>query len=209
MSEIDPNTTDWLRKGFEGMRVDSEVGPPLDPETIWAAAHGELDAEQTAAIVDRMARDPDLAEEWRLARAETPASQPALSSVVTPKRWRRFAYAASTLAAAAAVLLWVRSRDDGLGPDGGTDPGVYRGSEAGDTFGFEPTEGGVEWDAIDGAATYRVRLLDSNFEVVFEEQTDQGSLAVPRNALERATRWELDALGSNGRSVAEHSGSLR
>lgn len=58
---------DWLRRAFEQIPGDDDSAAAVDPELIWSAVNGQLDPEQTAALVDRLHDDPQLALEWRLA----------------------------------------------------------------------------------------------------------------------------------------------
>ncbi|MEX1364663.1 MAG: hypothetical protein AB1Z98_16165, partial [Nannocystaceae bacterium] len=58
---------DWLRRAFEQIPGEGDPATAVDPELIWSAVHGRLDPEQTAALVDRLHHDPQLALEWRMA----------------------------------------------------------------------------------------------------------------------------------------------
>ncbi|MCA9488949.1 MAG: hypothetical protein KC621_03480 [Myxococcales bacterium] len=62
-------TDDELRAAFRNVRFPVLAGEPLAASLIWDAVHGELSPERTAAVVDRVAADPEAALSWRLAMA--------------------------------------------------------------------------------------------------------------------------------------------
>jgi hypothetical protein len=58
-----------LRKAFQSLGQTSHEEPSAaDLDEVWRAVAGELPADERRALVDRMARDPALAESWRVAR---------------------------------------------------------------------------------------------------------------------------------------------
>lgn len=122
MSLDDKSLQDAFASLADGHIADAnDAREPVDPARIWAAAAGELSAEETAAIVDRMAVDPTLAEEWRLARELGAAPD---AEVIQFPRWRSVGIG---LALAAALLLGVRAAlpTDPIGPD----PAEFRDGE--------------------------------------------------------------------------------
>ncbi|MEM9461980.1 MAG: hypothetical protein AAGF11_47915 [Myxococcota bacterium] len=67
-SRINPDEGEALRRAF-AQDPPPSAEDPVDPDTLWEAVRGEAQPPVVAALVDRMARDPALAEDWRVARA--------------------------------------------------------------------------------------------------------------------------------------------
>jgi hypothetical protein len=90
-----------LRKAFQSLGETSHEEPSAaDLDTVWRAVAGELPAGERRALVDRMARDPALAESWRAARD---LQREAPGGASTPV-WRSIP---SWMAAAAVLLVAV------------------------------------------------------------------------------------------------------
>jgi hypothetical protein len=88
-----------LRKAFQSLGQTSHEEPAAaDLDEVWRAVAGELPADERRALVDRMARDPALAESWRVARDLYREAAPGAAS--TPVR-----RSIPSWMAAAAVLL--------------------------------------------------------------------------------------------------------
>jgi hypothetical protein len=100
--EIESN--ERLRKAFQSLAETADGECSIeDRERIWLALTGKLPAPERRELVDRMAREPALAEAWRIASelAEalpTDATRPIRHPLL---RWSR------SLAAAAAVVIIV------------------------------------------------------------------------------------------------------
>lgn len=97
--------------------------PPADvpAERLWALAEGSLSPEDAAAVVDQLSAAPGSLYELALASAIIEEIE---AEVIRPRFGgpRRWALAGAALAAAAALLLWVRQPAE---PDG---PGPMRGA---------------------------------------------------------------------------------
>ena len=93
-----------LKKAFQSLADTTDEGPSAaDNDLVWRALSGELPASERRALVDRMSRDPALAESWRIAHEvsrETSAQAPA--SVSRVRGWMP-----AWLAAAAALFVTV------------------------------------------------------------------------------------------------------
>ena len=196
----------WLRAGFAALRTSEPRPDPVAPETVWAAAHGDADLETTQALLDRMVHDPDLAEEWRIALAdrqdntERPSRRP----------WGPSPYIAAAVAIAAAVVVWViphRPTLEAINVDSGT-PGTYRGDP--DTPGWvvERDGGRLRWMAVEGARTYRVRVLTEDFQLVLETRTTSPEVELPAGARDGQLRWEIDAVRADGTVARRGSGDV-
>jgi hypothetical protein len=100
----EPESNERLRKVFQSLAetADGECSAD-DKERIWLAVTGELPAPECRELADRMAREPALAEAWRIASTladamPTEATRPTRHPL---RRWSR------SLAAAAAVVFIV------------------------------------------------------------------------------------------------------
>lgn len=68
----------WAERGASSeAETPNELQPSTDqeatdPDLVWKALHGELPADERRALVDRLADDPQLALEWRLALELSP-----------------------------------------------------------------------------------------------------------------------------------------
>jgi hypothetical protein len=61
---------DVLRRAFQALSERAVEDVSLeDRHRVWQALHGEIPALERAAVVDRLASDPALAEAWRIAHA--------------------------------------------------------------------------------------------------------------------------------------------
>ncbi len=72
-----------------------------------------------------------------------------------------------------------------------------------------------EWKPLPGAAQYRLRLLEVDGSVVWEQRTDSASISVPGSALKlmlpmKTLWWRVAAFGASGQKLAEsESGRFR
>lgn len=104
------------------------------------------------------------------------------------------------LLAAAALLAGCGSGDGGSSASGGDDP-VLRGVPVIDDI--ERTERELSWDAVDGAASYRVALLGPGGRSLWAGSSDEAELTVPAH-VQVPTDAELvvSALDGDGHAVA-------
>jgi hypothetical protein len=110
----EPESNERLRKAFQNLAeaTDGECSVD-DKERIWLALTGRLPASERRELVDRMAREPALAEAWRIASeladaVPTDATRPIRHPLL---RWSRSWAAAAVvvLTVAAGVMLMYRS----------------------------------------------------------------------------------------------------
>lgn len=104
-----------LREGLAQVPDRAPPGPDApSPDTLWAAAHGELDARHALQVVDQALADPVTWEEWRLMRAfeeelaaqgEEPAANDDPSDVQGRRRGRGWFTVGVGLAAALVAVI--------------------------------------------------------------------------------------------------------
>jgi hypothetical protein len=137
------------------------------------------------------------------------------AGVATAWRLPRLVYAGAALLAMVSVgLYWQAERGAELGPL--ETSGVVRslrvtGVEPAGDLEEKPVE--IRWDALAGAARYRVRLLAVDGEELWRGETKETRLTVPPEAgvhmtFTRTLLWEIEALGEGGKEIAE-SGGIR
>jgi hypothetical protein len=117
MSAPDPPDIERLRAAFASL-ADQPGWPPADAERLFTALHGDMSADERRAVIEELARYPDAAAVWRLARELTPekatanATMNANANVVAiadalaaSARRRRYTRTWLSIAAAALVLI--------------------------------------------------------------------------------------------------------
>jgi hypothetical protein len=74
MSAPEPPDLARLRAAFASLadQPDRAGWPPADAERLFTALHGDMSAEERRAVIEELARYPDAAAVWRLARELTP-----------------------------------------------------------------------------------------------------------------------------------------
>lgn len=232
MTPFDREETARLRAAWES-RETRDAEPPVDPETIWRAVRGELPLDEKRALVDRMAHDPDLALEWRLARelsaaadeieaAEEGADKTAEEgetderSAPVPFAPRRARW--STWAGLVAALFFAAIGLRVLGPADPEPPPIYRGTETtiealtGDTLPRD--EPVLRWQGLD-EARYVVSVSTETLEPVFiARDLDEPSLRLPEDALVpladgSVLLWRVEAHARDGGVVASETFRVR
>ena len=195
-------------------QVDESADESIDPERIWAAARGELDREETSALVDRLHVDAQLATEWRLA-VELSAAEGMDPPIRTPVAGRRGTAGALVLAAAAAICLVVLQDDGSTGLEVNTEAPRLRGSAAaeGEATLSSPIADGarvaltgfdLSWSARAGASRYELRVRTEALDPVFEALELQATHArVPAGQLAsfepgRRLIWQVTAVMDDG-----------
>jgi hypothetical protein len=176
MSAREPADVERLRAALAARRVEVHPAEPADAGRIFDAVHGELSAEERAAIVDASIDDADAAEVWRLAmELRLPQEATHASARHAPWRW---------LAVAAAVALTVGLGWQ-IGWKRGADAPIYRGVDERTIGSLLPADSAVprqapvlRWTPIEGAR-YRIRVLTADLEPL-DEASD---LAVAEYAL--------------------------
>jgi hypothetical protein len=229
MSEWPPDRTavDALRRAWAA--ADEEAAPgasgaaEIDADRIWRAAAGELPPAEVQALADLAARDPAVAQAWRLAR-ELQAAMPAAESTRrggllrfpgaagAPLRWALVA----TLAVALGTGLWLR-----LGPHAGET--TLRGGEAvlaiapGVPDGAELSRRNLvlRWTPLpDPEARYTLRLTTGNLALLAEARDlPAAEYRVPPQALAgvpagNTLLWQVDGRLPDGRVVSSSTSRL-
>ncbi len=218
-----------LRAGFAQMPPRSGAAF-TDPEQIWAAVHGAVDAEgepDREALIDRLHEDPQLALEWRLAAAmgpieieDTPAMpQRRTESVVrgSAPRWASVSTIVGVaVAAAAALALWMATPPPESTLTPASEPAL-RAPQAQPllqtTLAAEHplprTDFRVHWSCeIEGASTFTLRVTTQALEPIYEAHDLTSPTArVPAAALASVPSgtvllWRVEAIEPSGRRHA-------
>ncbi len=196
----------------------------LEPDRIWAAAHGDLATEERREIIDHTASCADCAEAWRLAREvgrevaggtdqATTEPSPATGGRVLAMghRFRRFAAPLAGLAAAAVLLLVV-----GLPREGPAPPELRAGETAtirsllpaGEPLARDRCL--LRWSEVAGAR-YFVLVSDAQLAVVARAQDlTQPRFQVPPESLAGLGAgveiyWRVEAVLPDGSSSSSRT----
>lgn len=226
-------TDEELRAGLA--RAGKATDALVDPDTLWAAARGEGDAEQRAALIDRLPADPVLREEWRIAQAfaaeseaDDESSAPAAFQDDAPVasaaegdaepansgqyRWWLMLGAA---AAVVAVVLLLRPRDDaGERDDARQMRGDAEGPIEARTDGEVAGSGDVlRWSPVPGAKSYAVTVTTESLDPVFtDEKIVDAEVAFTVEApLPSGTTllWRVDAQMEDGTTIRSGTFTVR
>ena len=184
MTELDKRLREALRAGGPRPKPPEE---PVDPEVIWDAAHGRGDPSTRAALAARLADDPALLEEWRLAAsfAEAADRDEAETGVETPIRasaspepapaanegsYGRWLVVAAVVATAVLLVILLPRTDAVRYED---DPQQMRDADAGKVASQTPASvtrdaATLKWSAIEGVGAYEVYVTTGALEPVFE-----------------------------------------
>jgi hypothetical protein len=188
----------------EALVVGEGTLPPgemPDPETLFDAVVGGLSPSDVAHLADLAARSPELAEEWRVARAIEAQAR------VVPFRPRR--WAPLPLLAAAAILMigfiaviWYQHQPPAP---------IYRGAEEEQLASLLP-EGKalprdrflLRWTSAGDGARYSLRLTDADLRPLFKARDlARPETKVPEESLESVpdgdqVLWQVEASTANG-----------
>lgn len=205
-------TTSTPEEGDRLRRVFAHAAPapsldPVEPEVLWRAARGRAEPAEVARLAERMAEDPALAEDWRIAVAfaaaeaedeagrapplepAVPAGLHAASREGEPANHGDYTRWGAVVALLAAAVLLVLAWPRGGPPRPGTaaDPGALRGAQGGITAlrGEGVTardQATLEWSAVPGAVRYELHVSTPELEPVLSER----SLPTPRAVLPEA-----------------------
>jgi hypothetical protein len=216
----DPEQLERLRAGFAAAEPgETDTSTPIAPEQIWAAARGELGPQETAAIVDRLHHDPQLALEWRLAAALSDAPEQADEAVPAASNDRRYLYVGVLAAAAAAavLLVMIQPRPEQGSPRSidGARPGLRSaaGKPALSTTLAEGTELTRErfelrWSALPDAGRYELRVSTEALDPVHHAlELDEPRALIPAEALVGCEPgdvllWQVTAVTVDGARVS-------
>ncbi|MCA9706040.1 MAG: hypothetical protein KDK70_09355 [Myxococcales bacterium] len=236
-SKIDPDEGQALRLAF-AQDPPRFAEDPVDAEALWEAVRGEAEPAQVAALVDRMADDRALAEDWRMARAFAaaadedaaadegagegkgePASLPTEVAADEPAsrgdylRWG--ALVALVAAAVLLVLAWPRGGASPYEPDDGRMRGASGGIEA--LRGEGPVSAGdavLQWSEVPGAVRYELHVSTGDLRPRLHERDVRGtSWTLPAEVLREAAKgetllWRVEAVTADGTRVTSETFAL-
>ena len=191
MSEQDDRETQWLRDAFAQRPATDDDEDAVEAERLWDAVGGALDGEQTAALADRIAADPRLAEEWRLAiaaREEMAGSEDVLESDVAP---RSMGWGWLVAAAAAVVLVWAVVPSQTSPTEELLAPQVRGGDDAKE-WGAASEGRVLRWDAVPGSIGYRVLLFGPDMTPLHETAPLEVPKAVVPESIRGAVFWRIE-----------------
>jgi hypothetical protein len=207
-----------LRKAFQSLAetADGECSDD-DRERIWLAMTGKLPASERLDLIDRMAREPVLAEAWRIASELAGA----LPMEATPQSRRRFLPASRSLAAvagvvlvmAAAVMLMNRSssRVDTLR----TSDELIVESLVPDDATLSREAFRLRWTPGPPESRYQVRVTTEDLRAVAAaSDLTTSELVVPPEALEQVAPgarllWQVDIIAPDGSRISSRTFTAR
>jgi len=214
MTASERHSDDHLRQAFAALGdVPSRARPdPVDPERVWAAVSGELSAEETAALVDRLPGDPDLAAAWRMASAlgARPAAAGAGegAQVISLSRGRAGG-AAAALAAATLLTVYSPQPLDPLPDSAYRD--AFDGSEIESALPEdEPlrrADLALAWTGAPEGSLFAVQIADEDLNVLHMARSlTEPRYEVPEGALDTLPDggrilWKVEAQLPDGRRV--------
>lgn len=216
-----------LRAAFAD--VPAESGPAsADAEQIWTAVHGPAEGEpepDRAALIDRLHDDPQLALEWRLAAALGPlepddahVSVPQAAAQAAPVSRPRWASVSAvvgvTIAAAAALVLWMAAPTPPAAPPSEPPLRAPQGQPLLSTA-IEPgtrvprTDFRLHWSSdVEAASSFTIRVTTQELEPIYEaNDISATAVQVPQTALESVAAgtvllWRVEAVEPGGRRHA-------
>ncbi|MEL7059100.1 MAG: hypothetical protein AAGN46_03625 [Acidobacteriota bacterium] len=176
-----------------------DIGAATDPDRLWAAAAGELEAEETAELAQRAIDNPDDALAWRLAvelqeaaRAETASPTQSAGDVVAFERPVRPSRRVPMWGAALAALLALALGLGVLMERGGTpSQDVMRGDVAtsivaSDGAMLSLADPVLRWQAPEAAGPFRVVVTTDTFEPLLSRPAVEAmELRLPDEVLAR------------------------
>lgn len=219
MSTPDLPDVERLRAALARLDDDPEW-PDVDAERIYAALHGELDAEARREVVDELIRNPRAAAAWRLARELEPDQASTASgrsegdaSSGTPTWTRRWLPLAATIALALGAAWQFQSWRD--------EPPAYRGEEVRAIASALPADQPLSrarpelrWTPIEGAR-YRVRVLTPDLDVLAESgELTEPSYTLGPDVVSRIESggdvlWQVEARTADGAPLVSPTFSTR
>lgn len=227
MSMNEASKIETLRREFQNVPTTAKAPEDCpDQETIWAAAAGEVSAEERRRVVSHLSTCAECAHAWRLAwalqaemraEAEESASHNGHANGVVEGPWKRWKQLAPHVAAAALLLVAL-----GVGvmiqqPETPPPAPVHRGVVDQEIQSLIP-EGEalpredfvLRWDFPDDDAIYDLRVMTPDLrEVLHEKRAIHGlSYEVPARELREIAPsegvvWTVQARSADGVLLAE------
>ncbi|MEM6996029.1 MAG: hypothetical protein AAF721_36315 [Myxococcota bacterium] len=188
----------WLRDAF-ATRPAARAEAEVDADRIWDAVRGEARPGEVEALALRMAEDPGLAEDWRLAMAAKREMETLEApSESSPRGAVRWLWAAGVAAAAALVVLMTRSTP----PPSSDRPTELRGKSSevvwGPNVGETTRSRVLRWRAIPDATGYRIQIFDARLTPLHESpELIETTYAIPRE-FTGSLRWQIRATLGGG-----------
>lgn len=171
MSTPEQPDVERLRQALASLG-DQSQWPEVDAERLFAALHGEIDAEARRKVVDELIENPRAAAVWRLARELDPVeassdSTAPLAPTTKTRPWAWLPIAATLFLAVGAIWQFVPRQSE---------VPSYRSGEARRIDSLLPESGRLSraepvlrWRVIEGAR-YRVRVLTPDLDVLDESE---------------------------------------
>jgi hypothetical protein len=235
MSWPPEGSAEALRRAWAAADRDERAGAdpglaapedPPDAERIWRAVAGELPPAEVQVLVAAAARDPAVAQAWRLAHElqVAMARDAAPGARLLPLRSLRLSPAlrwaiAATLAVTLGAGLWLR-----LAPDAGGPGPVVRGGEPGLSIAAAVADGAalsrhdlvLRWTPLaDPQARYSLRVTTADLQLVAEvADLDRAEHQLPADALRSIPAgatllWQVDGSLPDGRVVSSPTATVR
>jgi hypothetical protein len=208
-----------LRRAFQSLAdTTSEETSAADSDRVWRALSEELPPSERRELVDRMGRDPALAESWRVARELSRDARPIPSTAgrvrVWPPPWWMTSAAAVLLAAIgiAVTLQLSRPTVDNTFREGA--PYVVNALVPSDTT--LPREAfRLQWTPGPEGARYHVRVTTDDLNVL----ADESDLVAPEYVVSRdrlatlapgsRVLWQVDVVLPEGRTVSSQTFAVK
>ena len=202
-----------LRDAFN-QPVDRAASPSCpDDETLWKAAHGELDSETAGPILDHVAACSSCTESWRMAREIGERAGLSPEAKVLPFHRRPVVWGLVTLAASILVVSLFLPPILDRGPDAPADEfrepsGVALESHLDESVRLARDDLLLKWSAGPEGTLYTVELADSNLVVLGRsEPLNQPEFRVPAALLAEQTEgatvyWRIEAVLPDGTRVS-------
>lgn len=235
MSDPRPDEDDALRRAFAHRPSPAVGAEPVDPEALWRAVRGRAEPAEVAALAERMAADPALAEDWRAAAAfaeeaeaepehrpdarRIDAAGPVPQAATEPANHAQYTRWGAVVALVAAAVLLVLAWPRGGAKPHVDDPGALRGGQGaiaavrgdGALGRDDPT---LEWSAVPGAVRYELHVSTPELEPVLVERELQATTRVLPAALLRTLPpegellWRVEAVLGDERRVVSPTFAL-
>jgi len=228
MSERDKDLP-ALRRAFQARdaRAEAAPGPAPTADELWAVANGELRGDKARAVLEHVARDPEVATEWRLTMAlvREAGIEPAWDEQSEPRvvesrrRWPTawflgWGAAAVAVAILVFILLPTKTRDEPQVPPTLRTTGQFVIKSA---VGPELARGRFElrWSGAPAGSRYEVHITTTKLRRVHSEFDLRATSLVVRpdafKGLAAATPlvWRVVAITAKGERIESPAFDVR